>query len=186
VTAIDANSSKGFQPRIASITALPAALVTWLTVYTSSVLPADVSTLTALDWLNLRGPCTNVHQQISAQLLQPLSKLRVLCMRRIDLACGQQLLSLPALRGLQAWEMDYGVLQRLTPGTLAQLTGLTLFRSRITTAAPLAALQRVGHMSLCSCSLRAVPEGLSALTALTRLDLSYNTGRRVAGSTCCP
>ncbi|KAL4853197.1 LRR receptor-like serine/threonine-protein kinase GSO1 [Chlorella vulgaris] len=174
VTAIDTDSSKGFRPRIASITALPAALVTWLTVYTYSVLPADVSTLTALDWLNLRGPCTNSYQQISAQLLQPLTKLRVLCMRRIDLACGQQLLSLPALRGLQAWEMDCGVLQRLTPGTLAQLTGLTLFRSRITATAPLAALQRVGTMSLCSCSLTAVPEELSALTALTWLDLSDN------------
>jgi Leucine-rich repeat (LRR) protein len=162
-----------------SIATLPAAAVTSLTVQTYSSQPTALSTLTALTSLELRGPCGNAQQRISAQHLQPLTRLCQLSLRQIDLACsGQQLLSLQSLTALQALEVDTCQPLFLPAELLAQLTRLDLRNSVACANAPWAALQHLEDLALCSCSLLAVPQQLSALTALT-LDLSDN--RELAG-----
>ncbi|KAL4853205.1 Receptor-like protein 50 [Chlorella vulgaris] len=171
-----------------SLTALPSSLVTSLAVHSPIELPAPVSTLTALTRLELKfTECLLYNSdedsddyckmEFMSTHLRPLMQLRQLGFEDSSMSDnGEELLSLPALAGLQALRLARCYLEQLPRALSAhtQLTALDLSGTHVSALAPLAALQRLQSLDLRKCSLAAVPQQLSGLTALTRLDLSYN------------
>ncbi|KAI3434382.1 hypothetical protein D9Q98_002460 [Chlorella vulgaris] len=172
-----------------SLTALPSSLVTSLAVHLPIELPAPVSTLTALTRLELKfTECVLYNSDedsddyckmefMSTHHLRPLMQLRQLGFEDSSMSDnGEELLSLPALAGLQALRLARCYLEQLPRALSAhtQLTALDLSGTHVSALAPLAALQRLQSLDLRNCGLTAVPEQLSVLTALTRLDLADN------------
>jgi ubiquitin-activating enzyme E1 len=165
-----------------SLTALPASLVVSLS--TSHQSRSNVSILTALTRLHISSytlewswdDCSD--KSISPRHLQPLMRLRQLSLRSLDLRSNaEELLSLPALAGLQALAMP-GCWLRTMPRALSahtQLTALDLSGYGISTFKPLATLQRLQRLEL-SGDFTAVPAQLSALTALTHLGFTEVEG----------
>ncbi|KAL4852772.1 Leucine-rich repeat and death domain-containing protein 1 [Chlorella vulgaris] len=158
-----------------SLMALPASLIVSLT--TGYQLCSHVSTLTALTGLELEGwswkDC--LYGSISPRHLQPLTRLKQLGVRDGDIgSIAEELLSLPALTGLQDLYMSNCSLQTMPRALSAhtQLTALDLFVNDFSTTEPIATLQRLQRLDLSYCSLTAVPAQLSALTALTSLNLA--------------
>ncbi|KAL4852880.1 SEC12-like protein 2 [Chlorella vulgaris] len=167
-----------------SLVALPSSLLTSLVVHSMYGLPAAVSSLTALTRLEWLG--TDVGEYIdenavedyhllgsvSANHLRSLTRLRQLSLDGTDLGSSvEELLSLPALVGLQSLSLCSCNLERVPPmlSALAQLTSVDLSYNR--DAANGAHLQSLclGH-----CRLTVVPEQLAGITNLTHLDLSDN------------
>ncbi|KAI3431410.1 hypothetical protein D9Q98_004463 [Chlorella vulgaris] len=171
------------------LTALPSSLVTSLAVRSSWGLPTAVSHLTALtrlefdadEYIDLESVADgDLPFSIHAHPLRPLTRLR-----QLRLQCGdechigktaEELLSLPALAGLQALWLNGCSLQAMPRAlsALTRLTSLSLAGDDITVTAPLATLRRLQCLDLAVCKLKAVPEQVSALTALTSLDLFAN------------
>ncbi|KAI3426229.1 hypothetical protein D9Q98_008605 [Chlorella vulgaris] len=159
-----------------SFKALSSSLVLSLAVHSPFGLPAATSNLTALTRLAL-GPdvkllrlpweqgteegeeeVDHLPSRLSVHHLGPLQQLRQLSLCKRDIGgIAEELLSLPALAGLQALrleQLDRGW-QHLQPlNTLLQ------------------------SLHLPYCGLTAIPEHVSVLTALTRLDLPNNSLER--------
>jgi hypothetical protein len=170
-----------------SLTSMPSSRVTSLAMHLPIGLPSAVSTLTALTRLELKFiECVSLNSNeesedyckmefMSAHHLRPLTRLRQLSFEDSSMSDNaDELLSLPALAGLQALRLARCHLEQL-PRALSALTRLTVLNlsgTRVSALAPLAALQRLQSLDLRKCSLAAVPQQLSGLTALTRLDLS--------------
>ncbi|KAL4853733.1 Histone H2A-IV [Chlorella vulgaris] len=154
--------SRRFRVARNTITALPAHLVSSFAA--SQELAAAASTLTALTSLSFTGRHGDCYR-VPASVLRPLSQLRQLRVKDVDLASTvEEMLALPGLKALQAL-----------------LTAPDFSWNRFSATAPLATLHRLRSLQLTFCSPNAVsPEQLSALTALTRLDLSSNS-RRAGG-----
>ncbi|KAL4853698.1 Leucine-rich repeat-containing protein 40 [Chlorella vulgaris] len=156
-----------------SLAVLPASLVVSLT--TGYQFFSNVSTLTALTRLELDGrswkDCSD--ESISPRHLQPLTQLRQLSLKGVNIGSNaEELRLLPA--GLQALNMSSCSLQTM-PRALAahtQLTALDLSNNLLSTTESLATLQRLQSLNLRCCNLTAVPAQLSALMALTHLDLA--------------
>ncbi|KAI3434389.1 hypothetical protein D9Q98_002467 [Chlorella vulgaris] len=164
-----------------SLTALPSSLVTSLTTY--NPLPAAVSAFTALTILeseyNADDESDNLGFSLSAHHLRPPTRLRQLSLVDRDMSCAaEELLSLPALAGLQALGLRGCKLKQLPRALSAvtQLTALNVSRNGILDAVQLASLHRLQRLDLRSCQLTAVPDQLSTLADLTRLDLYGNSG----------
>jgi Leucine-rich repeat (LRR) protein len=137
-----------------SLTALPASLVVSLTTRHQSC--SNKFTLSAPTRLELEGlDCSD--EFIPARHLQPLTQLRQLSLRDVDIdRNAEELQSLPALFRLQ------GMSRALS--ALIQLTALDLRSNSFSTSEPLATLQRLQSLDLSCCNLTAVPAQLSALT----------------------
>jgi Leucine-rich repeat (LRR) protein len=175
-----------------SLTALPSPLVTSLSLYSwaKDAIPAAISTLTALtrldfvpfeyaeeDEVSIYPHWNDSPRSISVRHLAPLTRLRQLSFYNDDThGDAEELLSLPALAGLQALQLRDWRLQAMPRAlsALTRLTTLNLSKNLISTTAPLATLQHLQQLDLSHCSLTAVPQQLSGLTALTRLDLAWN------------
>ncbi|KAI3434430.1 hypothetical protein D9Q98_002507 [Chlorella vulgaris] len=150
-----------------SLTALPCALVPSLNIYSLFGLPAAVSTLTALTQLKALDSADNgnLRSGMSADRLQPLRSLSQQSLGSCDISGNaEELLSLPALGGLQAPQLSNCRLQ-----AVPQLTAPDLSSNAI-----LAALQLLRQVDIGFCDLAALPEQLAALTGLTRLTLTGN------------
>ncbi|KAL4855184.1 Leucine-rich repeat and death domain-containing protein 1 [Chlorella vulgaris] len=175
-----------------TLTGLPPALVTSLAVRLQPELPTSVSTLTALTRLEFtadNGEDDDLPGNLDTHLLRPLTRLRHLSLVDCDLGVtAEELLSLPALAGLQVLQLPCCNLEQvpLALSGLTQLTSLALSNPRaevhniIMSTAPLATLRRLEGLKLNCCNLIAVPQQVSVLSALTRLSLNENA-RLVGG-----
>ncbi|KAI3429644.1 hypothetical protein D9Q98_005730 [Chlorella vulgaris] len=163
-----------------TLTALPPAQVTSLAVRLQPELPTSVSTLTALTRLEFtanNGEDEELRGNLDTHLLRPLTRLRHLRLENCDLGVtAEELLSLPALAGLQVLQLPFCDLEQVPSAlsALTHLTSLVLYNPIIMSAAPLATLWRLESLELDSCRFEAVPHQLSMLTALTRLNLHDN------------
>ncbi|KAL4855412.1 Importin-5 [Chlorella vulgaris] len=179
----------------------PTALVVALAT-SGAGLPAAVSTLTALTKLEiLRGsePDSGSDGRLTLNLLHlaPLARLRQLSVSGAALSGGGEAalapLTLAAEGGnaesqvqplllprLQALRLADCGLRRLPPQLAGSFSSLSLSQNRkLVALAPPSALPCFVHslqrLELDGCCLTALPEQLSALTALTHLDLSRNS-----------
>jgi ubiquitin-activating enzyme E1 len=116
--------------------------------------------------------------RLSVHHLGPLQQLRQLSLCKRDIGgIAEELLSLPALAGLQALRLEECELEQLPRAlsALTHLTSLNLSRNRkMSATTPLSTLHRLQSLDISQCGIRTVPQQLSVLTSLTRLDLRYN------------
>jgi Leucine-rich repeat (LRR) protein len=156
---------------------LPAASIASL--FSNDLLPEhalpSLTALTRLSWdtdMWFEEP-----ESLPAQLLSPLTRLKQLSLRGVDLSSNfKQVLQTLALGGLQVLVLKGCLVTKLPRelSKLSDLTSLNLSDNCITALAPLATLHRLQHLNLACCNLKAVPQQVSALTALTRLSLHKN------------